>query len=145
MALSREEIQEIAVKTADGVIEKLEKVREEITTRDLLIGTVIGEGAIPVHGRENRKEPCRGCRIDPSGPLEASNIMATTKDAIGTLSPDEVRNWCSEIEETPDGRCQRAIAIRKAAQECKEKFPDDTKGYFDCFIPKFRTVSAKAS
>jgi len=138
MALSREEIQEIAVKTADGVIEKLEKVREEITTRDLLIGTVIGEGAIPVHGRENRKEPCHGCRIDPTKPLEAGNGMFNTEGAIGLLSKSEVEKWCSELIEDTDGRCTRARGLREAARECKGKYPDDPKAYFECFIARFR-------
>jgi len=142
MALSREEIEQIAEATADEVMTRLHKTKEELAARDLLIGIVIGEGAIPVHGRETRKEPCHGCRIDSSKPLEAGNVMVTTEDAIGTLSQDEVRNWCSEIIEMPDGRCTRARTIREAARECKEKYPTDTKGYFECFLPRFRAAGA---
>lgn len=140
MQLSRNEIQQIAKATAEEVLAALEEAEEALATRDLLVGMVIGEGAIPLHGRENRKELCRGCRIDPAKPLEAGNVMATTKDAIGTLSQQEVRDWCSEIEETPDGRRERAMAIRQGAQECKAAHLDDSQAYFSCFIPKFRAA-----
>ena len=140
MALSKEEIQEIAKATAHAVIEGLQEAQEAVEDRDIFIATVIGEGAIPVHGRETRKAPCHGCRIDPTKPLEAGNVMVTTKDAIGTLAVQEVREWCSEIIETPDGRCKRAIGLRKAAQECKEKYPTDSQKYLECFIPKFRAI-----
>jgi hypothetical protein len=138
MVLSRDEIEQIGKTVADKVIEKLEKAREEITTRDLLIGTVIGEGAIPVHGRENRKEPCHGCRIDPTKPLEAGNVMATTEGALGVLSKKEIEQWCSELIEVSDGRCERARSIREAAQKCKTQYPNDTQAYFNCFIPSLR-------
>ena len=141
MPLTKEEIEQIAVKTADQVIMQLDHIQEERAARDLLIGIIIGEGAIPVHGRELRKEPCHGCRIDPTKPLEAGNVMVTTSDAIGTLSAREVRGWCSEIVEMPDGRCERARTIREAARECKGKYPSDTKGYFECFIPKFKRAT----
>lgn len=140
MALSKEEIQEIALRTADEVVAQLDKLKEEVATRDLLVAMVIGEGAVPVHGRETRKAPCRGCRIDLTKPLEAGNVMATTEDAFGILNQQEVRDWCSEIIETPDGRCTRARTIRESAQECKAKYPEDSQKYFECFIPKFRTV-----
>jgi len=140
MPLSNEEIREIAQATAKEVLAALEEAEEELATRDLLVGMVVGEGAIPVHGRENRKAVCYGCRIDPDKPLEAGNVMATTKDAIGMLSAQEVRDWCSEIVERPDGRCDRAMAIRKAAQKCKAAHPDDSQAYFACFVPEFRAV-----
>jgi hypothetical protein len=143
MPLTKDEIQEIAVRTADEVVNQLRDAEENIATRDIFIGMVIGEGAIPVHGRETRKAPCQGCRIDPEGPLEAGNVMVTTEDAIGTLSQDEVREWCSEIIETPDGRCTRARNVRQAAQACKALYPDDSQKYFECFIPKFRAVTTK--
>lgn len=145
MPLTKEEIREIAVKTADEVMTHLAKAKDDIATRDLLIGIFIGEGAIPVHGRENRKASCHGCRIDPTKPLEAGNVMANTEDAIGTLSAQEVRDWCSEIVETPDGRCKRARGLREAARECKEKHPDDPKAYFECFIPRFRVIATQES
>lgn len=143
MALSRDEIEQIAQMTADEVVARLRKQEEERVYRDLIIGSTVGEGAIPLHGRETRKAPCRGCRIDPARPLEAGNVMTTTEDAIGTLNPDEVRNWCSEIIEVPDGRCQRVRSIREAARECKEKYPADTAKYFECFVPRFATVTRK--
>jgi len=141
MALSSEEIEQIAKATANEVVAALEELDEAVTSRDLLVGMVVGEGAIPVHGREHRKEVCYGCRIDPSKPLEAGNVMATTKDAIGILSAQEVRDLCSEIIETPDGRCNRARGIREAAKACKEKYPNDPAAYFGCFIPKFRATT----
>lgn len=145
MVLTKEEINEIARVTADQVIASLEDLKEQVATRDIFISTIIGEGAIPVHGRETRKEPCYGCRIDPDKPLEAGNVMVTTENAFGTLSASEVRDWCSEIIETEDGRCSRARGIRAAAQECKEKYPDDSQKYFECFIPKFRGATGGVS
>ncbi len=142
MTLSESEIQDIAKITALEVVAVIGVLEEEIEIRDVAVGSMMGDGAIPVHGREKRKAPCRGCRLDPSKPLEAGNVMATTEDAIGTLSPDEVRDWCSEIMETKDGRCTRAMGLRKAAQECKEKYPNDSQKYFECFIPKFREIAA---
>jgi hypothetical protein len=143
MALSREEIREIAVATADEVVARLEEQREELELRNFIIAGEIGEGAIPLHGRETRKEPCHGCRIDPSKPLEAGNVMVTTKGAIGTLSPEEVRSWCSEIIETPNGRCERVMGIREAAKRCKELFPGDTKKFFECYAPSWATFAGK--
>jgi hypothetical protein len=140
MTLSNDEIRQIAKATADEVVAALEELDEAVASRDLLVGMVVGEGAIPVHGREHRKAVCHGCRIDPSKPLEAGNVMATTTDAIGVLSQQEVRAWCSEIVESPDGRCGRAMAIRKAAEECKAAHPGDSEAYFSCFIPRFRVA-----
>ena len=137
MTLSEEEIKQIGKAVAYEIIE----IKDALEVRDVLIGAIVGEGAIPVHGRETRKAPCHGCRIDPSGLLEAGNVMVTTEDAIGTLSQAEVRNWCSEIIETADGRCKRARGLREAARECKEKFPTDSQKYFECFIPKFRELT----
>lgn len=118
-----------------------EHIREYMDPRDVIIGVTMGEGAMPLHGREKRQEPCLACRIDPAKPLEAGNVMATTKGAIGTLSQDEVRGWCSEIVEVMDGRCERARRLRIAAQNCKELHPDDARAYFECFIPEFSRVT----
>lgn len=141
MPLTKEEIQQIATRTADEVMAQIDKEREERELRDLIIGSTVGEGAIPLRGRETRKAPCHGCRIDPTKPLEAGNIMATTSDAIGILSAKEVRDWCSEITEDPDGRCERVRSIRKAARECKEKYPHDTAKFFGCYAPAFSRIA----
>ena len=125
-----ERLNEIIGKDADDVV------------KDAVIGALIGDGAIPLHGRESRKAVCRACRIDPTKPLEAGNVMATTEDAIGTLSKDEVRDWCSELVEVGDGRCHRSLGIREAAKECKEQHPSDTKAYFDCFLPRFTRLTS---
>jgi hypothetical protein len=134
MPLTTEDIHNIAIATADQV---MARIRDEESELNILIGVVAGPGAIPVHGRENRKEPCWGCRIDPTKPLEAGNIMANTKDAIGLLNQEEVRQWCSELIEVEDGRCARARGIREAAAECREKYPNDTRRFFECFAPAF--------
>lgn len=141
MALTEAEIRGIAVATANEVMERIKQEREERELRDVIIGSAIGGGAIPLSGRETHKEPCSGCRIDPNKPLEAGNVMATTKGAIGTLSADEVRNWCSEIIETPDGRCVRVRGIRQAAKECREKYPEDTEKFFQCYAPAWAAVT----
>ena len=116
-------------------------VVSDMMLRDVVVGEVLGAGAIPLHGREDRKAPCRGCRIDPSKPMEAGNVMATTEDAIGTLSQDEVRDWCSELVELPDGRCERARGIREAARACKEQHPKDTRAFFECYAPRFSELT----
>lgn len=132
--LSDDEVERIA----SAVVEK---AREDVGIRDVIIGSAMGKGAIPLYGRETRKEPCHGCRIDPTKPLEPGNVMATTKDAIGTLSQDELANWCSEIIEVADGRCARARSIREAAKECKEKYPQDTEAFFRCYAPAFSKIT----
>ena len=124
---------------------------------DLLHDALIGEGAKPVKGRENRKEPCQCCKIDPKlmrkndGP---KNHICTTKGAIGSLNDKEELEWCSNDPEgrtggqrygvklVENGRCERTLAIRKAAAICREQFlsdPDekDVVGFFNCFIPEF--------
>lgn len=141
MGLTREEAKEIGQIVADEVIERMAYQKEQRELRDHIIGSAMGGGAIPVHGRETRKEPCSGCRIDPDKPLEAGNVMATTEGAIGTLAPDEVRNWCSEIIETPDGRCLRVRGIRQAAKECREKYPEDTGKFFQCYAPAWAATT----
>jgi len=141
MGLTREEAKEIGQIVADEVIERMAYQKEQLELRDHIIGSAMGGGAIPVHGRETRKEPCSGCRIDPDKPLEAGNVMATTEGAIGTLAPDEVRNWCSEIIETPDGRCLRVRGIRQAAKECREKYPEDTEKFFQCYAPAWAATT----
>ncbi|MBA7464961.1 hypothetical protein ES707_00119 [subsurface metagenome] len=128
--LSQEDVNRIA----EAVVEK---AAEDVGVRDIMIGSAMGEGAIPLYGRETRKEPCSCCLIDPEGPNAPENRMCTTKSAIGTLSDREEREWCSEIKIVSDGRCARAMAIRKAAKECKEKHPDDTEAFFKCYIPAF--------
>ncbi len=142
MTLTPQEISQIATRTADEVIER---VREPMDIRDLVLGSAMGEGAIPLYGRETRKEPCSCCLIDPVGPNEPENRMCTTKGAIGTLSDREEREWCSEINIVSDGRCARAMSIREAARECKEKHPSDTEAFFRCYIPAFSQITKRGS
>ena len=104
--------------------------------RDIFLGAAIGDGAIPLYGRENRKEPCRCCKTD-------SKLMCTTSGAIGILSQREIKEWCSEIIEVPDGRCERVKKIREAAAECKRLHPSDTKAFFECYAPKFASLTKK--
>lgn len=141
MPLSREEISQIAIKTADELVSRLRQEQEDLELRDSIIGSIIGEGAIPLRGRETRKAPCHGCRMDPSMPLEAGNVMATTEGAIGTLSAREVHDWCSEIVEVTDGRCERVMRIREAAKRCKELNPTDTAKFFQCYAPAWASIT----
>jgi len=134
VALSDEDVNRIA----EAVVEK---AVEDVGVRDIMIGSVMGKGAIPLYGRETRKEPCSCCIIDPNGPNTPDNRMCTTKGAIGTLNDREEREWCSEINIVSDGRCARARAISEAARVCKEKHPDDTEGFFRCYIPAFSQVT----
>ncbi|GAI58809.1 unnamed protein product, partial [marine sediment metagenome] len=119
----------------------VEKAAEDVGVRDIMIGSVMGKGAIPLYGRETRKEPCSCCLIDPEGPNEPANRMCTTKSAIGTLKDSEEREWCSEINIVSDGRCERARSIREAARECKEKYPSDTAKFFACYAPAFSKIA----
>jgi len=119
----------------------LEKATEDVGVRDIMIGSVMGKGAIPLYGRETRQEPCACCLIDPEGPNAPENRMCTTKGAIGTLNDREEREWCSEINIVPDGRCARARAISEAARVCKEKYPEDTAKFFECFTPAFSKIT----
>jgi len=123
----------------------VEKAAEDIGVRDIMIGSVIGKGAIPLYGRETRKEPCACCLIDPEGSNAPENRMCTTKGAIGTLNDREERDWCSEIIEVADGRCERARTIREAAKECKEKYPEDTAKFFECYIPAFSAATKRGN
>ncbi len=132
--LSDEDVNRIA----EAVVER---AAEDVGVRDIMIGSVMGKGAIPLYGRETRKEPCACCLIDPTGPNAPDNRMCTTKGAIGTLSDREEREWCSEIKIVSDGRCARAMAIREAARECKEKHPYDTEAFFKCYIPAFSQIT----
>lgn len=134
--LSDEDVNRIA-----GAV--VEKAMEDVGIRDIMIGSAAGEGAIPLYGRETRKELCSCCLIEPEGPNSPENRMCTTKGAIGTLSDREEREWCSEIKVVSDGRCARARAIREAARECKEKYPDDTEAFFRCYIPAFSQITAE--
>ncbi|GAI83301.1 unnamed protein product, partial [marine sediment metagenome] len=134
MGLSDEDVNRIA----EAVVEK---AAEDVGVRDIMIGSVMGKGAIPLYGRETRKEPCACCLIDPAGPSAPENRMCTTKGAIGTLSDREEREWCSEIKIVSDGRCTRAMAIREVARECKEKHPEDTEAFFKCYIPAFSQIT----
>ena len=145
MPITKEEIDQIATKTAEKVMDRKRRLEEQQELRDIFISSVAGEGAIPLYGRETRREICRGCRIDPSKPLEAGNVMATTSDAIGMLSTDEVRKWCSEIIEVSDGRCERVRTIRRAAKECKVKYPGDTEAFMRCYAPAFAQITHSSS
>ena len=136
MALSDEDVNRIA----EAVVEK---AAEDVGVRDIMIGSAMGSGAIPLYGRETRKEPCACCLIDPEEPNAPKNRMCTTKGAIGTLNDHEESEWCSEIKIVPDGRCARARAIREAARECKEKHPEDTEAFFSCYIPAFSQITAE--
>jgi len=119
----------------------VEKAAEDIGIRDIVIGSAMGKGAIPLYGRETRKELCSCCLIDPGGPNAPENRMCTTKGAIGTLSNGEEREWCSEINIVADGRCARARSIREAARVCKEKYPKDTTRFFECYAPAFSKIT----
>ena len=136
--LSQEDVNRIA----EAVVEK---AVEDMGIRDIMIGSAMGKGAIPLYGRETRKEPCSCCLIDPEAQNIPENRMCTTKGAIGTLSDREERDWCSEIKIVSDGRCARAMAIREAARECKEKHPDDTEAFFKCYIPAFSQATRESN
>ena len=136
----------MAVELSDAAVNRIaeavvEKAAEDVGVRDIMIGSVMGKGAIPLYGRETRKEPCACCLIDPEGPNAPENRMCTTKGAIGTLNDREEREWCSEINIVPDGRCARARAISGAARECKDKYPEDTEAFFRCYIPAFSKIT----
>jgi len=118
-----------------------EKIKEQLDIRDLVLSGAIGPGAIPIDGRENRKEPCFCCLIDQSGPNSPENRMCTTSGAIGTLKDSEERDWCSKIVIVSDGRCERALKIREAAAQCKEKYPGDTAKFFECYAPAFSRIT----
>lgn len=129
MEFTAEQVKAIGKAAADEVFERVKKLQLELHERDMYLGMLMGEGAIPVHGRETRKAPCQACRINPEGPLEAGNIMATTEGAIGTLNQQEVKDWCSEIVEVTDGRCTRARRMSQLLRgpvihrgEIQEKF-----------------------
>lgn len=134
MALSDEDVNRIATAV-------VEKAREDVGIRDVIIGSAMGEGAIPLYGRETRTEPCSCCLIEPEGPNEPTNRMCTSSGCIGTLKDGEEREWCSEINIVSDGRCARARSIRKAARECKEKYPSDTTKFFECYAPSFARIT----
>jgi len=53
----------------------VEKAAGDIGIRDIMIGSAMGKGAIPLYGRETRKEPCSCCIIDPEGPTAPDNGM----------------------------------------------------------------------
>jgi len=132
----------MAVRLSDEDVDRIaeavvEKAMEDVGVRDIMIGSAMGKGAIPLYGRETRKELCSCCLIDPEGTNIPENRMCTTKGAIGTLSNREEREWCSEIKIVSDGRCARARAISEAARVCKEKHPYDTEAFFRCYIPAF--------
>lgn len=132
--LSDEDVERIAAAV-------VEKAREDVGIRDVIIGSAMGKGAIPLYGRETRREPCSCCLIEPEGPNEPENRMCTTSSAIGTLKDSEEREWCSMINIVSDGRCERARSIRKAARECKEKYPSDTAKFFECYAPAFSAIT----
>jgi hypothetical protein len=132
--LSEAEIEQLAEELA-------QKLMDQMDIRDLALSGIMGPGAIPLYGRENRKEPCSCCLIDPNGPNSPENRMCTTSGAIGTLKDSEERGWCSTVEIVPDGRCERARKIREAAAECKVKYPGDTARFFECFAPAFSAIT----
>ncbi|MBA7471428.1 hypothetical protein ES707_06734 [subsurface metagenome] len=134
--------QEDVNRIAEAVVEK---AMEDVGIRDIIIGSAMGKGAIPLYGRETRKEPCSCCLIDPEAQNIPENRMCTTKGAIGTLSDREERDWCSEVKIVSDGRCARAMAIREAARKCKEKHPDDTEAFFKCYIPAFSQTTRESN
>lgn len=141
MAISTEEIDQIAIRTAEEVIDRMRQQREEREIRDFIIGGAIGEGAIPLYGRETRTAPCSCCLIDPEGPNEPPNRMCTTESAIGTLKDTEERQWCSTVDIVPDGRCERVRKIREAAKKCKELHPTDTEAFFRCYAPAWAAIT----
>lgn len=145
MAISREEIGQIADATANKVMEQIRQQREERELRDYIIGGAMGKGAIPLSGRETRKAPCSCCLIDPEGPNEPENRLCTTSSAIGSLKDREEREWCSEINLVPDGRCERIMRIKEAAKECKEKYPTDTEKFFQCYAPAWSSITGSSS
>ena len=129
-------------KIASAVVEK---ASEDVGVRDIIIGSAMGKGAIPLYGRETRKEPCSCCLIEPEGPNAPENRMCTSSGCIGTLKDSEERDWCSEINIVADGRCARARTIKAAARECKEKYPEDTEAFFQCYIPAFSKITGGSS
>lgn len=132
--LSDEEVNRIA----EAVVEK---AMEDVGIRDVIIGSAMGEGAIPLYGRETRKEPCSCCLIEPEGPNVPENRMCTTSGMIGTMKDREERELCSVVNIVSDGRCARARAIKEAARRCKKEHPEDTEAFFRCYSPAFSAIT----
>ncbi len=107
---------------------------------NILVGEVIGTGAIPVKGRHKKKAPCNCCKIDPHGPNEPANRLCTTSGAIGTLSQQEQVDWCSKIHVVESELCKRAALVRSTAADCKSRFQGDVHGFFNCFANAFEPV-----
>jgi len=135
--MDSKDIDAAAEEIANRVITRVAFVQADL---DMLVGEVIGAGAIPMKGRENRKAPCMCCLIDPKGPNEPKNRLCTTKGAIGTLNDQEEVDWCSKITVLANGRCARAKQIQTVAKECKTKYSGNVHGFFNCFAKAFETV-----
>lgn len=105
---------------------------------DILEDALAGPGGVVLPGREMELRPCRGCLIDPEKPATPDNVMASTSGVIGLLSDTQKKTLCSEMVIVPNGRCERARAIRTAAHECKAQHPGDAEAFFRCYIPRFK-------
>lgn len=114
--------------------------RDQDFDLDLLKDAVMGVGAIVLPDRQGHTGPCSCCLIDPAGPNAPENRMCTTKGAIGTLSDQEERGLCAPETTTlvENGRCQRALSIREAAESCRAENPRNDEAFFSCFLPAFR-------
>src|SRR3990167_5995334 len=125
----------------------IENLRDTGWDIDLMKDALVGVGAIPLQGRELRKDACTCCIIDRKKPkTDPTNLICTTKSALGTLSTGEVRDWCvSPLVYLANGRCSRALDIREGAKFCKTRVnpKTDLRGFMECFIPFFRSKGPK--
>lgn len=80
-----------------------------------------------------KKAPCRCVTIESEG---GAKKICNRMGILGTLTQEQVGNFCSSTKEVKDGRKER-IAVMRATGECKQQVPDLTKAhalddYLDC-------------
>jgi len=120
MAISREEIEEIATKVADEVIERL-KENESLILHS--VPYMHGSPGIVVDEALAKSTPCRCIEYRPGKKL------CFSKGIIGALSDEQEKEYCTEqVEMVSPGLKERLEDWMEAVETCKKEIAEIPKG-----------------
>lgn len=143
MAISREEIDEIATRTADEVMERIREREHD----SLLLNSIpyaYGSPGIVVDETLAKATPCRYIEYKPG------KRLAFSKGIVGALSDEQEEIYCPEwIKLNSPGMERRLANWMESVDTCKAEIAEIPKGerlepWLSCMSRELKTVGIEA-
>lgn len=143
MPLTKEEIGEIANRTADEVMERVREREHD----SLLLNSIpyaYGSPGIVVDGAKAKATPCRCIEYKPGKKL------CFSKGIIGALSDEQEKIYCPAVEELVSPGLERRLSNwMESVETCKAEIAEIPKGerlepWLSCMSRELKTAGIEA-